>query len=291
MEYVSNIIKIPTQLTTVESTKNSLVLDGYSLIEQCSDGIADKGTLFLEEHSLFFLLEGTLKLTHGKKVFQLHKGEMILLKKATSITYEKKFNEQQRYDCVIISIKDTVLKNFLASSTLKIQTKKQQEVPPSIFQMPECLLLFVESIKMYLSGVYPVQEGQIQLKMMEMLYNIAIGIEPMYLQLLQFQQPAPVDIRYVMDNNYTSPASLKELSYLSGRSLSAFKRDFQTIFNMPPGQWIREKRLAKAKDLLESTSLTISDICFSVGFENVSHFSRIFKDEYGIAPSSYRNHF
>lgn len=217
---------------------------------------------------------------------------MILLTKATSVFFERSVNAEDYYDSLVICIKDLMLKSFLASADIKVPKPPiQQEVIPSVFQMPECLVLFAESIKMYLSGTYPVHEGQLRLKMMEMLYNIAIGTVPMYLQLLQFHQPVPVDIRYIMEENFTAPISLTELAYLSGRSISGFKRDFQTVFNMPPGQWIREKRLTKAKDLLESTALSVSEICFTVGFENISHFSRIFKDMYGTAPSSYRSHF
>ena len=289
MENANKIIKISTTPLDENSSKVRLDFEGYSVMEQCSN-TAQHGSFFLEEHSLFFLLDGSLKLTHGKDVFELKKNEMILFKKATFLKFEKSANGGPTYDCIIVSIKDAVLKSFLTSSNMKPIAKPDAEANSAIFPMPECQIHFAQSVKMYLSGTYPVQEGQIHIKMMEMLYNIAIGSQPMYAQLLQFDQPIRVDIQSVIEANYTSPASLQELAYLSGRSLSAFKRDFQNIFNMPPAQLIREKRLAKAKDLLETTAMSISDICYAVGFENVSHFSRIFKDLYGISPSSYRHH-
>jgi transcriptional regulator GlxA family with amidase domain len=89
----------------------------------------------------------------------------------------------------------------------------------------------------------------------------------------------------VVEHHYASPVSVSELAYLSGRSLSSFKRDFQNIYNIAPATWIREKRLEKAKDMLETTALSVSDICYSLGFENVSHFSRIYKEFHGQAPS------
>ncbi|WP_245592363.1 helix-turn-helix domain-containing protein [Ectobacillus panaciterrae] len=70
-----------------------------------------------------------------------------------------------------------------------------------------------------------------------------------------------------------NPVSLNELAYLSGRSLSTFKRDFRKIYNTSPMKWIRNRRLDKAKELLTHTSLSVSDVCFSTGFENIAHFS------------------
>ncbi|MFG0217024.1 helix-turn-helix domain-containing protein, partial [Brevibacillus porteri] len=43
--------------------------------------------------------------------------------------------------------------------------------------------------------------------------------------------------------------------------------------------------LDKAKDLLTNTSLSVTDVCFSTGFENVAHFSKVFKDRFVFPPS------
>jgi len=88
-----------------------------------------------------------------------------------------------------------------------------------------------------------------------------------------------------VEDNYTSPISLEELAYLSGRSLFSFKRDFQQIYGSTPARWIREKRLAKARQMLQSSQMSVADVAYSLGFENPTHFSRIFKQQYGIPPS------
>ena len=107
-------------------------------------------------------------------------------------------------------------------------------------------------------------------------------------QILQLRQPIKADIHRVVEENYTSPISIKDLAYLSGRSLASFKRDFQNTYNMPPAKWIREQRLMKAQDMLNNSSMSVSDICYSLGVENPAHFSRIFKNKFGISPSEIR---
>lgn len=53
-----------------------------------------------------------------------------------------------------------------------------------------------------------------------------------------------------MNKNYTFNANTERFTYLTGRSLSAFKRDFKTIFNETPSRWLTKKRLQETFFLL-----------------------------------------
>lgn len=121
--------------------------------------------------------------------------------------------------------------------------------------------------------------------MIELLYDVAECSRNIFFQMLQLRKPVRIDVHRVVEEHFTSPASVEDLAYLSGRSLSSFKRDFRAIYHDTPAHWIREHRLNKAREMLESTKMTVADICYSLGFENPTHFSRIFKDRFGVAPS------
>jgi len=60
-------------------------------------------------------------------------------------------------------------------------------------------------------------------------------------------------------------------------------------FNENFSEYLWNLRMAKAKELLRSTSKPIEEICLDVGYENVSSFRRKFKKELGVTPSQYRN--
>ena len=124
---------------------------------------------------------------------------------------------------------------------------------------------------------------------MELLYNVMDCSKNIFRQMLQLRQPVRIDIHRVVEENYTSPISLEELAYLSGRSISSFKRDFQSIYGETPAKWIREKRLSKARQMLQSSRMSVADVAYSLGFENPTHFSRIFKQQYGLPPSAVGN--
>lgn len=287
---MKKLIKVPTALVSGPAKQNALMLDGCSVIEQCIHSMQAKGTMYLEEHLLLIVLEGSVTLTYGEQVYVVSKNEMILLKKAIAVKYDKvgNPNNDNIYDSLMFSIKDSLLKSFLATSEIKIP-KIEGEVKTGVYPMSECLVAFAYSLKPYFFDDSIVHPGQLRLKIMELLYDVAECNRNMFLQILQLHEPVRTEIRHVVEQNYASPISLSELAYLSGRSLSSFKRDFQGVYNMSPALWIREKRLEKAKEMLETTLMSVSDICYSLGFENTSHFSRIFKEYHGQAPTVFRN--
>ena len=147
---------------------------------------------------------------------------------------------------------------------------------------------YVESVKPYFNEPDKINEGLLRLKMLELLFDLSSADTHVMQQLLQLRQPARTNISTVMEENLLNPVSLSDLAYLSGRSLSSFKRDFQALYNIPPSQWIREKRMEKAKELLSNTTMSVTDVCYTTGFESTAHFSRLFKEHFGYSPSSLR---
>lgn len=279
-------IKVPTALVTGDCTTRSLKLDGGSVIESCIHSMGASGTMFLEEHMLMMVLDGTATLRYGRQTYIVHKNEMILLKKATSVFYEKEGNLEQAgiFDSLMFCLKDELLKEFLTLQNVSM-SHMTEEIQNTVHLMDECLIAFAYSLKPYFNNPASINPGLLRLKVMEMLYDVSTCSKNIFRQILLLRQPIRMDIRQVIEQHYASPVTLPELAYLSGRSLSSFKRDFQNIYNMPPAQWIREHRLRKAKEILQNTKLSVSEVCYSLGFENPTHFSRIFKEQYGVSPS------
>jgi transcriptional regulator GlxA family with amidase domain len=92
----------------------------------------------------------------------------------------------------------------------------------------------------------------------------------------------------VVEENIMKRLSLQQLARLAGRSVSSLRRDFLYVYNMPPCRWIKLKKLEKALELLVSTNMSITGICYATGFESIAHFSRVFKVRFGYSPSELR---
>ena len=87
-----------------------------------------------------------------------------------------------------------------------------------------------------------------------------------------------------VNRNYRFNISVERFAYLTGRSLSVFKRDFEKIFHDTPSHWLVQKRLQEAYFLIEKKHEKPSAIYLDLGFEDLSHFSYTFKKLFGLAP-------
>jgi AraC-like DNA-binding protein len=283
-------IKVPQALTASPYNLNSIRLNGLSVVESCTHTQDSRGSMFLQDHYLLFVLKGVNEITHGKMRYTVRKNEMVLLKKSILIEYYKAGDpaEDNRYDSMMFFLKDEFLKDFM-----KMADVSSAETPElariTVRPVKLRLLKYIESIQPYFTDPEEINPQLIRLKMLELLYDLASSDKNLLQQMLQLRQQVHTGIPAIVEQHFTSPVTLTDLAYLSGRSLSSFKRDFQTIYKMPPALWIREKRLAKAKELLDNTALPVADICYATGFENPAHFSRLFKDFFGYSPSMTRN--
>lgn len=85
-----------------------------------------------------------------------------------------------------------------------------------------------------------------------------------------------------------TPPSLEELAAAAGFSPFHFSRIFREVTGSPPGEFLNALRLATAKHLLVTTSLSVTEICFEVGYTSVGSFTTRFTRFVGLPPSSLR---
>jgi len=95
--------------------------------------------------------------------------------------------------------------------------------------------------------------------------------------------------RSFIDRNFCQPINLNQISGQACFSRYHFIKLFRQTFNKTPHQYITQKRIEKAKALLTSSSLTVTDVCFEIGFESLGSFSSLFRKYVGDSPVIYRN--
>ncbi len=91
-----------------------------------------------------------------------------------------------------------------------------------------------------------------------------------------------------INENFTSDISLFELANYCCVSPFHFSRIFKMFTDYAPNQYLQYIRLKHAELMLKTTSLPVTDIAFSSGFNSIDYFSSAFKKQYKLAPSLYR---
>ena len=97
--------------------------------------------------------------------------------------------------------------------------------------------------------------------------------------------------RDLTDRDFAQPLTLDAMAAAAGLSKFHFARAFARAYGETPRTYLTRRRVERAKDLLRAANLTITEICFCVGFESVGSFSSRFRELVGASPTDYRQSF
>lgn len=92
-----------------------------------------------------------------------------------------------------------------------------------------------------------------------------------------------------MEQNFQNDISVEDIAATCGLNRSYFGKIFKEALGKTPQEFLLNYRMIKASELLKLTGLSIGDISNAVGYANQLHFSRAFKNMYGMAPREWRN--
>lgn len=92
-----------------------------------------------------------------------------------------------------------------------------------------------------------------------------------------------------VEQNFQNDISVEDIAACCGLNRSYFGKIFRDAMGKSPQEFLMNYRMAKASELLKLTQLSIGDIGNAVGYPNQLHFSRAFKNIYGISPRNWRN--
>ena len=95
-------------------------------------------------------------------------------------------------------------------------------------------------------------------------------------------------MRDFIDRHYAKPLTVERLARRAGLSPFHFIRAFRAANGETPHQYLRAKRIERAKELLVTTPLAITEICDQVGFQSLGSFSSLFRRVTGETPAAFR---
>lgn len=136
------------------------------------------------------------------------------------------------------------------------------------------------------------------------LFAEAKALELLSLQIEQFiQSPSAADpatemdrvdragvrrVREILSENLQAPPSLLDMSREAGMSHSKLNRCFKQLYGLTVFEWLRQRRLDKARELLSGGGCSIAEVALCSGFSDQSHLNRCFKRHFGVTPGQFR---
>ena len=241
---------------------------------------------FIAEHFVVYVVKGIMNLFDGSEHLTLKSGECCIARKNRLGRFNK-IKENNELEKVIISLDEKFLRMFQEKHK-KITTKFSLADTFMKLKPNKLVPNFIYSLKPYYDhGI--ISEPFADLKREELLIILLQEQPELAGVFFDFGIPQKINIEEFMNRNFKFNVSVERFAYLTGRSLSAFKRDFKETFNETPNRWIVKKRLQEAYFLIDKKKKKPSEIYLDLGFEALSHFSFAFKKQFRLTPSELMN--
>ena len=188
----------------------------------------------------------------------------------------------------LVFFTDDVLTDFISTKKTNEINEINKRVNPELLKI-ECGSL----IEVYFNSIQLLKKqgantpALVKVKLLELLHLLSLYDKCIFQVAFQSKQASSStkrNLSRLLNNSDTLKLSISDLANLSGRSISTFTRDFKAIYNIPPKQWLQNKRLDRAYEQLTNTELTVTHVAADLGYENVSHFIKSFKEKYNVTP-------
>jgi len=241
---------------------------------------------FFEHTTLVLQVSGLFTMETADYKMSMRSGEMMLIRKNQLVELTKMPLEEKDYQTIVIVLKEDLLR--------QIALEQQVEMGQRYTGAPNLLIPENDFLRGFFQSVIPyvhhpdekITNTMGLLKVREVVQLLLYSMPELREFFFDFSEPHKIDLEKFMVNNFHFNVPVEKFAQLTGRSLAAFKRDFQKIFALSPRQWLQEKRLTEARHLLEKNKKS-SSIYLDLGFESLSHFSNAFKKKFGKAPTEW----
>lgn len=246
---------------------------------------------FHEEACFIYFSAGSTKINSPFEQVKIEPGGSVLLKCGSYFADLLKYNNAGRYEILVIHLYPEILRQIYRHEIPSFVNKAESSQYIQSIVSHEIINKFIESLYFYFDNPALAGDELLELKIRELILllvqtNNAASVVSLFSDLFSSRHTT---IKEIIHNHLFSGLSIDDMAHLANVSVSTFNRSFQNLYNDTPANYIKTKRLERARELLGVSALTISEIAFQTCFNDVAHFSRSFKAVYHCSPSAYRS--
>ena len=249
----------------------------------------ERSHIWCDNNFFAHALSGSTVLKTPTQTYTLKPGDSVFAKKGGIISQD---TAEHDFCELIIFVPDDFIKSVISKYKVNLSRSEPRQYVDTVIPLNSSSLLetYFQSLLPLFHEVHPPPTTLMKLKFEELILTLLSNdshhaLSCYFHQICSWAKPSIVEI---MEANFFSNLTLTDFARLCGRSLSAFKVEFNALYHETPGRWLLEKRLDYSRFLLETTDKNIGDIYFECGFENLSHFIRAFKNRYNVTPGKFK---
>jgi len=248
----------------------------------CFEDTLFKTDVLFEEHLLVWIISGETQIIQAGKTHVFKAGDTLFFPRNELVKVISYPKDGLPHKSVSMHLTTQWLQEFYTKN--KVQVNQLHTPSFRCFDQHPLLQSCLASLTHYFDLEDTLPDNLASLKIEEavmILRKLDPGIDHI---LASFEDPGKIDLQGFMEKNYMFNMPLQKFGYLTGRSLTTFRRDFKKAFNTTPQKWLLQKRLVWAHYELTEKKRRPVDVYLEAGFENLSHFSFAFKKQFGYAP-------
>lgn len=221
---------------------------------------------------------------------RLKGNEAVLLKCGNHFIDLLRETEGNQVEVIVVHLYPDILKKLYIGELPTIIEKQSNSKSSGVVVSSDVIAKFIESLEFYFQNPSLVNNDLLELKIKELILLLvqSKNVNSILELVADLYSANTVRVREVIELHLFSNLKLEQLAKLCNLSLSSFKRKFKKEFEDSPTNYINEKRLEKAKELLSITDLPINEIAYKTGFQDSLYFTRLFKNKIGMPPTIYR---
>ncbi len=273
---------MPSSITSEQF--ESLKIQDMTFVAYRSDVYPKRNEVYFEEHAVVFVLDGEKRFVSPKQDIYVSKGSILFFQRGC---YSMNESLDNQYRSLVFFFNEKLLKEFV-NQNRSLFEKADIQATQSILELHSTPTFegFIDSLLPFFNAQTQYLNQFLRLKLQELLLHILeIDSSNQFKAILyNIYKGEKTDLEFLLNEYYLKLLNINELAHLSGRSLSAFKRDFEQQFHTSPALWIKNKRLDYADLQLKNSTKNVSEISMEIGYESVSHFIKAYKEKFGFTP-------
>jgi transcriptional regulator, AraC family len=245
-----------------------------------------------EQACFLYVLKGEMQFQHGDHKLNIPTHHALLLNCINSGKQISESGNSPSEEIVIVTFHPDILKKIYERELPLILQPSNKVTNQSSGKINNDFLIhkYIEGLLFYFENPSLVNDEVLILKLKEiiLLLSQTRDAETIQIILSQLFSPAKYSFQQVIDANIFLQINMQELAEKTNLSLSSFKREFRKIYDSSPANYIKNKRLERAAELLLASDERITDVAFDCGFNDLASFSKSFHDKYATTPRNYR---